>query len=136
VEAVKGVLVLIAAGLILELLPRDIQTALEALVRHFHMNPARHDPQVFVEALRHFANSHAVILSIGALFYAGVRFIEAYGLWHRRNWAWGFGIISGALYIPLELVELSKQLSWPGLIVLIANVAVVLLLWHSRRSTT
>jgi uncharacterized membrane protein (DUF2068 family) len=132
IELVKGVLVLISAGLIIGLLDNDFQSASEALVNHFHMNPARHDPQIFVKTLRDFGDAHKLVLSVGAICYAAVRFIEAYGLWHARVWAWGFGIMSGGLYIPVELVELSKRLSWPGVTVLIVNVFIVLLLWRSK----
>jgi uncharacterized membrane protein (DUF2068 family) len=132
VELVKGVLVLVAAGLIFGLLGGELQSRAEALVSHFHMNPARHHPHVFVDTLRNFADAHKIALSTGALIYAAVRFVESYGLWHARAWAWGFGILTGALYIPLELVELSKEVSWPGVAVLVTNVAVVLLLWYSK----
>ena len=132
VELVKGVLVLIAAGVVLGFLSGDLQSKVEALVGHFHMNPARHHPQVFADTLRDFADAHKVVLSFGALCYATIRFVEAYGLWHARAWAWGFGILSGALYIPLELVELWKRVSWESVSVLVANVAVVVVLWYSR----
>jgi uncharacterized membrane protein (DUF2068 family) len=135
IELTKGVLVLVAAGVLAGALHGNVQSIAEMLVRHFHVNPARHHPQIFVEMLRNFADAHKLILSIGALCYAAVRFVEAYGLWHARNWAWGFGILSGALYIPLELVELSKKVSWAGVTVLIANVCIVAVLWYSKPNT-
>jgi uncharacterized membrane protein (DUF2068 family) len=134
-EFAKGVLVLIAAGLIVRFVDSDVQALAEALVARFHLNPARHDPQVFVSTLRDFADAHKLVLSLGAACYALVRFIEAYGLWHARAWAWGFGILSGALYIPFELVELVKHVTWPAVTMLVANVLVVLVLWASRRAT-
>ena len=135
IEVVKGVLVLVAAGLILGLLRGDVQATAEALVRHLHMNPGRHYPHVFAAMLGNFVDTHTIVLSIATVCYASVRFIEAYGLWHARAWAWGFGILSGALYIPFELVELSKRVSWAGGTVLLANVAIVILLWYSRNKT-
>jgi uncharacterized membrane protein (DUF2068 family) len=131
-ELVKGVLVLVAAGVIVGLLNTNLQSLAEDFVRHFHLNPARHHPQVFVETLRNLADAHRILLSIGAVFYAMVRFVEAYGLWRARTWAWGFGILSAGLYIPLELVELWKHITWPGIAVLIANVLVVIVLWYSK----
>jgi uncharacterized membrane protein (DUF2068 family) len=132
VEAVKGLLVLIAAGLFFHLLHGDLQSASEAIVRHFHLNPARHYPGVFVSTVADFGNAHKIALSAGALLYASVRFVEAYGLWLGRSWAWGFGIITGAMYIPFELIELTQRLSWPALTVLVLNVAVVVMLWNAR----
>jgi uncharacterized membrane protein (DUF2068 family) len=132
IEALKGLLVLIAAGLFFHLLHGGVQGATEALVRHFHLDPARHYPGVFIATVIDFGNAHKLILSLGALFYAGVRFIEAWGLWHTRSWAWGFGLIAGALYIPLELAELAQHVSWAALSALGINVAVVFMLWQAR----
>jgi uncharacterized membrane protein (DUF2068 family) len=134
IEAIKGALVLIAAGILLRLLHADLQNAAEAIVRHFHLNPARHHPGVFVATVVDFGNAHKLALSFGALAYAAVRFVEAYGLWRARSWAWGFGIISAALYLPFELAELTQRVSWPAMTVLLLNVAVVLMLWRARSS--
>jgi uncharacterized membrane protein (DUF2068 family) len=131
-ELGKAVLALVAAGAIVGLLNTDLQSFTETLVEHFHLNPARHAPQVFVATIRDLANTHRVVLSVGAMCYAGARSVEAYGLWHARAWAWGFGILSGALYIPLELVELSNEITWAGVAVLAANAVAVLVLWYSR----
>ena len=133
-EAVKGLLVLIAAGMLYRLLRSDVQDAAEALVRHFHLNPARHTPRVFAETLVNFGNAHLIVLSLGAIAYAAVRFVEAYGLWHARSWAWGFGIISAGLYLPFELAELTRHVSWAGVVALIANIAIVIVLWRARKT--
>lgn len=131
-EAVKGVLVLIASGLLVKLLRSDAQGAAEEIVQHFHLDPARHQPRVFVETLVDFGNAHLIALSFGALLYALVRFVEAYGLWRARAWAWGFGIISAGLYIPFELAELTKHVGWHGVAVLVTNIVIVVVLWISR----
>jgi uncharacterized membrane protein (DUF2068 family) len=135
IEFTKGVLVLIAAGLLVRFIDSNAQTLVEALVMRFHLNPARHDPQIFASTVRDFADAHKIVLSAGAVCYSLVRFIEAYGLWHARAWAWGFGILSAALYIPFELLELVKHTSWTAITLLVANVLVVLVLWGSRRAT-
>lgn len=134
IEAIKGALVLIAAGILFRLLHADLQNAAEAIVRHFHLDPARHYPGVFIATLVDFGNAHKLVLSFGALAYAAVRFVEAYGLWRMRSWAWGFGIISAALYLPFELAELTQRVSWPAVTVLLLNVGVVFVLWRARGS--
>jgi uncharacterized membrane protein (DUF2068 family) len=131
-EAAKGLAVLAAAGLFVRWMHHDVQAAVDELVRHFHMNPARHNPGVFIATLVDYANGHLLALSLGAAMYAGIRFVEAYGLWRGYNWAWGFGIISAALYIPFELVEISRHVTWGGFVVLVVNVLVVIVLWLSR----
>jgi uncharacterized membrane protein (DUF2068 family) len=66
--------------------------------------------------------------------YALVRFIEAYGLWRARRWAEWLAAVSGAIYVPFELYELSRGLSWLKLAALTANLAVVAFMLLSLRS--
>jgi uncharacterized membrane protein (DUF2068 family) len=135
-EAVKGVLVLVAAGILGHLLNAASQGAAEDLVRHFHMDPARHHPQIFLDTIVNFGSAHRLALSLGALLYGSIRLVEAYGLWHGRNWAWGFGIMSAALYVPFELTELSRHVSWAGVVVFVVNLGIVAVLWVNRKAVT
>ncbi len=132
-EALKGAMVLVAAGLLHHYLQADAQDIVDTLVRHFHLNPARHYPGIFLQSAVNLANAHSLALSLGAITYAGIRFAEAYGLWLGRSWAWGFGIISAGLYIPFELVELAKQVTWAGLVVLVTNILILIVLWQGRK---
>jgi uncharacterized membrane protein (DUF2068 family) len=72
-----------------------------------------------------------------AMLYAAVRWIEAYGLWLGRRWAEWFAVASGVIYVPAELYELSRSVSWTKLLLLAANVCIVAyliyVLWNSRR---
>ena len=138
-EDAKGGIVL-AAGLgALELVGRDAQRAAEELVRHFHLNPASHIPRIFPLLVQQATPAHLWALAAGAAGYAGIRFVEAYGLWRRRLWAEWFAIISGGLYVPWEIWELTRGLTWPRVMLLTANLAIVCYLaWIliSDRSTT
>ncbi|OLC92083.1 MAG: hypothetical protein AUH86_19685 [Acidobacteria bacterium 13_1_40CM_4_58_4] len=71
------------------------------------------------------------MLAIGALVYSAVRFTEAYGLWHQREWAQWFALLSGSLYLPGELYSLlhySSPLKWMILAINIGIVPLMLLL--------
>ena len=68
------------------------------------------------------------------VLYALVRFIEAYGLWRARLWAEWLAAASGAIYVPFELYELSRGVSWIKLAALAANLAVVAFMVLSLRS--
>jgi uncharacterized membrane protein (DUF2068 family) len=131
-EALKGIMVLMVASALIELLYPDAQHAAEELVRHFHLNPASHYPRIFLEAASHISNIRLLAISLGAVAYAAVRFAEAYGLWRGRNWARILGLIGAALYIPLELFELAKRISGAGLTVLLVNLLIVAVLWRGR----
>src|SRR5512138_950399 len=104
-EGAKGLLVLLTGCGVLLLIHKDLHAVATQLVAHFHINPARHYPQIFLDATAHVNRMELWVLAATALLYAVVRFIEAYGLWHRQPWAQWFGALTGALYLPLELYE-------------------------------
>ncbi len=125
IEATKGVLVL-AAGLgLFELMRHDVQAGAERLVRNFHLEPASHYPRVFLEAMARVDNTHLRLLALGALAYALVRFVEAFGLWRARRWAEWFGALSGSVYLPLEIYTLCEAVTWPRVTLFCANCIVV-----------
>ncbi len=138
IEALKGAVVLVAGFGLLSLVHHDLQTVAENLVRLSHLNPARHYPRVFIEAASNINDSRMRILAALALFYACVRFVEAYGLWRMRTWAEWFAILSGAVYVPIEMYELFKSATYLKGIVLLINVIIVAYLlyfrWKSRQS--
>ena len=105
-EAAKGLLVLVAGCGLLSLVHRDAQHVAETIVRQLHLNPARHYPRVFIQAAGRVSSSRLWMLAGGAFAYSVVRFVEAYGLWRLRPWAEWFAIVSGGLYLPVEVYEL------------------------------
>lgn len=124
-EAAKGLLVM-AAGLgVLSLVHHDAQRVAETVVRHLHLNPARHFPQVFIAAAARVTDARLWLLASGAFAYSAVRVVEAYGLWHARAWAEWLAILSGGLYLPVEIYELIHRASAVKAWVLALNLAVV-----------
>lgn len=107
-EASKGALALVAGSGLLMLWHADAQAVGDALARHLHLNPARQHGGVIWSALEG-AEAHLRLLAVGVLAYAGVRFTEAFGLWRGRAWAEWFGVASGLIYVPLDLVELVRD---------------------------
>ncbi len=125
-EAAKGLLVM-AAGLgLLALLHHDVQHAAEVVVRHLHLNPARHYPRVFLEAAGRVTDARLWLLAAGAFAYSAVRAIEAYGLWRARAWAEWFAILSGTIYLPVEIDALVQHVSALRLGILLSNLGIVL----------
>jgi len=124
-EAVKGLLVLLAGFGAFALIHRDVQSLAEALVRHSHLNPARHVPRVFLEASARLTDARLWMLSAGALAYAGVRFAESWGLWRARAWAEWLGALSGAVYVPFEAASLLARPTPLKAATLLVNVFVV-----------
>ena len=124
-EALKGTLVLVAGFGLLSLVHRDLQAIAELLVRHSHLDPARRYPRVFIEAASHTGDSRLRFLAALAFLYAVVRLVEAYGLWHMKVWAEWFAIIAGSVYLPVEIYEIFKRVTWMRATVLLINVFIV-----------
>jgi uncharacterized membrane protein (DUF2068 family) len=141
-EAAKGLVVLVAGLGLFRLMHKDVQAAAENLVRHLHLNPASHYPRVFIDASIWLDDAHLRMLALGALVYAAVRCAEAYGLWTDRRWAEWFAVVSGGIYLPLEVYKLWEKVTWPRMTVLAVNSVVVGYLawilarrWTDRRKT-
>ena len=130
-EAAKGILVLFAGAGLLMLIHKDIHSVAEQFVRHLHLNPAKHYPRIFLDAVNHLTDLQLWALALSALCYSVVRFAEAYGLWFHRQWAEWFGFLTGCIYIPLELYEMLHGVTWIKLTILIVNLVVVILLGNA-----
>lgn len=129
-EAAKGVVVVTAGLGLLTLIHRDAQVVAEDIVRHLHVNPAKHFPRIFVDAAATATDARLWALALTALVYAAVRFAEAYGLWHQRTWAEWFAILTGSIYLPVELYELTVSVTLVKLAVFTVNLFIVA--WISR----
>jgi len=124
-EGVKGVLVLLAGFGLLAYIHKDLHRAAEQLVRHFHLNPASHYPTIFLDLSGRVHDAGLWAMAFAAFIYAAIRLAEAVGLWLDRRWAEWFGILSGSLYIPVEIFELTRGVSWPKITVLLANAVII-----------
>lgn len=129
-EAVKGLLALMVALGIQLFADRSLLDIAEALVRHMHLNPASHFPSIFLRAAADFSNVKLSFLALGAVAYSLVRFIEAYGLWRARTWAEWFSLLSGGIYIPLEIRAMITHPTALGVMVFLVNLVVVLYMAH------
>jgi len=135
-EAFKGLIVLVAGFGLLHLVHHDLQAAAEELVRHSHLNPARHYPRIFIEAASRTSPARMRFLAAMAFLYSTIRFVEAWGLWNLKAWAEWFAIISGSIYVPIEIYELIKHATAIRFAVLILNLVVVAYLIYVRWSNS
>jgi uncharacterized membrane protein (DUF2068 family) len=124
-EAAKGLLVLLTGFGLLTFIHKDLHSAAEQLVRHLHLNPASHYPQIFIDVANHLTDGQLWVMAFSALLYSLVRFVEAFGLWLQRWWAEWFGMLTGVIYIPVEIFEIMRGITWPKVTVLIVNVGIV-----------
>jgi uncharacterized membrane protein (DUF2068 family) len=134
-EAAKAALVLMAGVGLLSLVHHDVQAFAERLVRQSHLNPASHYPRIFLDAAGRVTDANLWLFAGGALLYAVVRGVEAYGLWHERRWAEWFALVAGGIYVPIEIYELVRHATWLKVVILATNLAVVAYMgWVLRHS--
>lgn len=130
-EAAKG------AGVILLLLillgvHRHAEDLMEDFLYHLHIDPDRRAAQAVLHAAGRLTDMRLWTIAATALSYAGVRFVEAWGLWHRRVWAEWFALLSGALYLPWEALKVAERATWMHISILVINIAIVLYMLYVR----
>jgi uncharacterized membrane protein (DUF2068 family) len=124
-EATKGTLVLVAGFGLLSTVSRGTQQVAEALVRHFHLNPASHYPRIFIDFVHNMSDSQLLLMAAFSFTYACVRFVEAYGLWRQMKWAKWFSVLSGGIYVPIEIYELFFGITLLKVFTLSINICIV-----------
>lgn len=136
-EAFKGAIVLIAGFGLLAFLGGNAQHLAAQLVHRTHLNPAHHYPEIFLRLMGQVTDTRLWLLAGFAAVYAVIRLVEAYGLWHERPWAEWLAALSGAVYVPAEIYEIAKRVTWVRVGALVANLAIlaymIWLITESRR---
>ncbi|HUI83287.1 MAG TPA: DUF2127 domain-containing protein [Candidatus Binatia bacterium] len=127
VEALKGVLALLGAYVFIRMIRHDVdfEDAAEHILFFFHISPKHHLSRQFLEAVDKMSTASIATVAGIALAYAGLRFLEGYGLWKQRAWAEWLAIVSGCIYLPFELYKLIRRPNQFHWIVLIVNIIVV-----------
>jgi uncharacterized membrane protein (DUF2068 family) len=127
VELIKGVVVLICAVAVIALLKRDfdLEEAAQNLLYMLQIDPEKRLSLLFVDAAGRVQDSNLMLIGAAASLYGLMRFVEGYGLWRKRVWAEWFALLSGLVYLPLEIRELlhgSTVFKW---LVLVTNIVIV-----------
>jgi uncharacterized membrane protein (DUF2068 family) len=132
-EGAKGILVLLAGFELLSFVHKDVHHVAVRLVEQLYLNPARHYPRIFLDLTERITDSQLWALASAALLYSIVRLIEATGLWLGKKWAEWFGVLTGGMYIPVEVYEVTRGVTWPRVTVLAVNIGIVIYLLFSLR---
>lgn len=132
VEAVKGVLVVLLAFGLLMLIHRDLDEVADKLTDFLRVDPGGRLSNLLYRLADKATDKGLWIVALGALVYSMVRFIEAYGLWHERDWAEWFALLSGCLYLPYEIYSLFQHSDLVRWAVLAVNILIVLYMLKLR----
>jgi uncharacterized membrane protein (DUF2068 family) len=130
-EAVKAFLVLVLA-IALVAVHHRIEDFAEELLYHLNINFEHHWVQDFLHGARELSDMRVWTVLTVPFSYAVVHFVEAWGLWHRRVWAEWFALLSGALYLPIEILKVAERASWERIGVLAVNLVIVLYMLEIR----
>lgn len=130
-EASKGLLVL-ALAVILIAVHHHLEDLAEELLYHLHVDFDRHWAQALMEGASKISTMRIWTVVTVALAYTVVRFVEAWGLWHRRVWAEWFALLSGALYLPIEIVQVAEHHRWEPIAILAINLAIIFYMLEIR----
>src|SRR5689334_598235 len=105
-EVLKGAAAVIGALALLHYLHRDILGIAANLLDKLHVAPGTSLATYALQGADS-VTPHKIKALIGlAIFYSAIRFVEGYGLWLARVWAEWFAMISGGVYLPLEIYEI------------------------------
>ncbi len=127
-EFVKGFAWLAGGLFCLTLLHTDVQARMEHLLHFLHVDPAWGFAKLCIDAASMATDRRLVAIAVFAVICGGVRFIEAYGLWHERHWAEWFAVLSAGLFLPVEVYHLWHRFTYFKLLVFCVNIIVVVYL--------
>lgn len=132
IEAVKGVVVLLLGCGLLLLLHKDLDQIADRVTDFLRVDPDGRISNLLYRVADKATDKGLWIVAGGALIYSIVRFVEAYGLWHERDWAEWFALLSGCLYLPYEIYSLFHHNDWIRWAVLLINVVILLYMLKLR----
>jgi uncharacterized membrane protein (DUF2068 family) len=130
-------LLLIALGLgALQLIRSDIR---EQANRMFEALGSSIDVVPVLKVLRQIgalAPWRLRLIGGGAFLYAALFVTEGVGLWQQRRWAEYLTVIATASFIPFEVFEVVRRLTYPRASALLLNIGVVgYLIWRLNHPT-
>jgi uncharacterized membrane protein (DUF2068 family) len=94
------------------------------------------DASPTVERVRHLLDSsqHTLTLvAVGLFAYAALQLLEGVGLWMLKRWGEYVAVVATSAFLPLEVYELTHEVSWLKVAALVVNLAAVgYLVWTKR----
>ncbi|MFJ2610286.1 DUF2127 domain-containing protein [Streptomyces sp. NPDC087425] len=106
---------------------------LRPVFRHFHYD-LDHSPIVgTIQKVFGYHHSTLVLVAGLLLAYALIELVEAVGLWYAKRWAEYLTVVATAAFLPLEVYELTEQVSGLKAGTLVLNVLAVVYIAVAKR---
>src|SRR5581483_964893 len=130
-EALKGLAVLLI-GVTLFVVHKHAPDMAENLLFHLHIDPDRRLGNMLMNAAAKLSDARLLTIAAATLAYCTVRLVEAWGLWNRRVWAEWFALLSGAMYLPWEILKIAERTDWERIGVVGVNLVIILYMLEIR----
>jgi len=126
-----GALLFVAVGVgALRLLHKDIDDVVWRMIGDLKMNPESRMVNFIFEKAELLNDPLLKRIGVAAFCYAAVGILEAIGLYLEKTWGEFLTLIITASFLPFELHELMRRLTWLRVGLLVANILVLLyLIW-------
>lgn len=97
------------------------------------VNNSQHGVVHDLQRLFAVSTRNLYLVAAGAAAYAALEGSEAIGLWLGRRWAEYLTFIATVVFVPYEIYELTKSITWLKVLALIINLAIVIYLLLAKR---
>jgi uncharacterized membrane protein (DUF2068 family) len=132
-KLVKGLL-LVAVGIgAIKMLHRDLADVAASWIAQIRVDPDNRFIHALMAKLGVMNDRKLEELSVGSFFYAALLLTEGTGLWLKKRWAEYFTIIATCSFIPLELYEIARRVTFTRIMLLLVNAAIVWYLFVQLR---
>lgn len=111
----------------------DDLTLLQPIAQHFHYD--LNNSPIVGSIQKTFSYKHSTLLITAAALtvYALIEIVEAFGLWAAKRWAEYLTVVATAMFLPLEVYELTEKVSGFKIATLTLNLLAVLYILVAKR---
>jgi uncharacterized membrane protein (DUF2068 family) len=106
---------------------------LQPLAKQFNYNLDKSPTVRHLRSLLHSRHGTLHLVEAFLIGYALLQVAEGVGLWSLKRWGEYIAAVGTSIFLPLEIYELTKDVTWLKLVALLINLAlVVYLVWRKR----
>ena len=127
-KLLKGIALLTVGIGALKLLHKDVASEVEQWINYLRVDPNNHYAHKLLTKLGLLDDRKLKELSVGTFFYSGLLITEGVGLALKKRWAEYLTIVSTALLLPLEIIEIAHRVDFTRIALFVVNIAVVVYL--------
>lgn len=124
-KLLKGLLLLLAGAGFFRWVDPEIDSSLAPVLDTLHLSTHTQLLHAFVLRVDALQRHSLFMMGLVTLGYAGLLFVEGFGLWIETSWAAYLTVICTSILLPGEFHAVFRELSVTGLAVLSVNVAIV-----------